>query len=205
MIKVIFLDVETTGLDTVKCGIHQLAGTIVMNDEVIDRFDYRINPFKGCEVNEEALAVSNTQALDFLKYNQEWQVIHMFTQLLEKHKSYPKNDKFYLAGWRVTEFDIKFLQSFFERNSLSKEIFDSYFWSNPIDVKTLATIRLMKERSYMKSFRLASVAKYLGVEVEESKLHTAAYDAYLCRKVYEIVNDVHVKDKKILKKRNKNV
>lgn len=183
MTKIIFLDVETTGLDPLKCGMHQLAGEVVVNDEVVDRFEYKINPFKGCEVSKEALEVSNTQALDFLKYNQEWQVIHMFTQLLDKHKSYQKIDKFYLAGWRAPEFDVKFLNSFFKRASKEEE-FKNYFWSSPIDVKTLATQHLIKERPQMPHFHLVDVAKFLGVEVDETKLHSAEYDAYLCRRVY---------------------
>lgn len=203
--KIIFFDTETTGLDPVKCGMHQLAGEIVINDEVVNRFDYRINPFKGCEVDSESLKISNTDSLDFLKYHKEWQISFMFSDLIQKHLDYKnKQDKFFLAGWRAPEFDVKFLKAFFERDSLLKAFFDSYFWSNPIDVKTLATHHLMHERQHMNSFSLAPVAKHLGIEVEESKLHTAAYDAYLCRRVFEIVSDVRVKDKKVLKKRNNN-
>lgn len=202
MTKIIFFDTETTGLDPVKCGMHQLAGEIVINDEVVNRFDYRINPFKGCEVDSEALKISNTSSLDFLKYHKEYQVSFMFSDLLNKYLDYKnKQDKFFLAGWRVPEYDVKFLQSFFERNFSLKEVFNSYFWSNPIDVKTLATNHLIQERQYMNSFSLAPVAKHLGIEVKESELHKAAYDAYLCRKVFEIVTSVRVNEKKVLKKR----
>lgn len=186
--KLLFFDVETTGLDPKVHGIHQLAGEIMIDDEVVDKFEYRINPFKGCEVNSEALAISNTSSLDFLKYHKEYQVSFMFSDLLNKHLDYKnKQDKFFLAGWRAPEFDVKFLQSFFERNSLLKEVFDSYFWSNPIDIKTLATQYLIEQRPQMRHFHLVDVAEYLGIGVEESKLHSAAYDAYLCRKVYEIL------------------
>lgn len=186
MTKIIFLDTETTGLDPKVNGMHQLAGDIVIDGVVVDRFDYKINPFKGCEVSSEALAVSNTRSLDFLKYHKEYQVSFMFSDLLNKHLDYKnKKDKFFLAGWRLPEFDVKFLQAFFERNSLLKEVFNSYFWSSPIDVKTLATQYLIEQRPEMPHFHLVYVAKYLGVEVDESQLHSAAYDAYLCRMVYE--------------------
>ena len=188
MKKIIFFDTETTGLDHKVHGMHQLAGEIVINNEVVDQFEYKITPFKGCEVDREALAVSKTRSLDFLKYHKEYQVSFMFSDLLNQYLDYknPK-DKFFLAGWRVAEFDAKFLQAFFERNALLKDVFGSYFWSNPIDVKTLATQYLLDKRIEMPSFTLASVAQYLGIEVDESKLHSSTYDAYLCRIVYEIV------------------
>lgn len=186
MTKILFFDTETTGLDPKVNGMHQLAGEIVINDEVVDRFEFKINPFKGCVVNREALAVSNTSSLDFLRYNKEFQVSFMLSDLLNRHLDYKnQQDKFFLAGWRAPEFDVKFLQAFFERNYLLKGVFDSYFWSNPIDVKTLATQYLIEKRPKMPHFHLVDVAKYIGVEIDESKLHSAAYDAYLCRRVYE--------------------
>lgn len=185
MSKIIFFDTETTGLDPLKCGMHQLAGEVVVNDEVVDKFDYRINPFKECEVSYVALAISNTKALDFLKYNQEFQVLYMFTEKIYKYKEHTKaKDKLFLATWaRDPAFDVKFLKAFFERNK-NTSTFESLFWSNFIDVKSLATHYLQERRHDIESFNLASVAKYLGIEVDESKLHSAMYDAYLCRMVY---------------------
>jgi DNA polymerase-3 subunit epsilon len=186
--KLLFFDVETTGLDPKVHGIHQLAGEIVINDKVVDKFEFRINPFKGCEMDSDALAVSNTNCLDFLKYHKEFQVSVMLSGVLNKHLDCrSKKDKFFLAGWRAPEFDGKFLQAFVDRSPLLYGNFNSYFWDNPIDVKTLATQYLMERRPEMESFSLAPVAKYLGIEVDESKLHSAVYDAYLCRTVYEVL------------------
>lgn len=200
MIKIIFFDTETTGLDSKIHGMHQLAGDIIIDHQLVDRFDYRINPFKECEIDKEALKISNTSCLDFMRYNKEFQVQYMLNELATKHLNYAdKTDKFFLAGWRAPEFDVKFLQAFFNRNS-SKEVYDSYFWSNPIDVKSLASQYLINERHKIVSFSLAPIARYLGVEVDESQLHKGSYDAYLCRKVYEIVTDTRIVDKKILRK-----
>jgi len=187
MKKILFFDVETTGLDWRVNGIHQLAGEIVINNEVVDFFDLRINPFNGCEIDKRALDVSNTKQSDFKQYRSEEDIYFVLYELLERHVNYKnKKDKFFLAGWRAPEFDVKFLQALFERNA-PDGIFSSYFWNNPIDVKVLATQYLLNERADMESFSLAAAAKHLGVEVAESKLHSAAYDAYLSRMVYEIV------------------
>lgn len=39
----------------------------------------------------------------------------------------------------------------------------------------------------MENFQLRSVAKYLGIEVDETKLHDAKYDIYLTLEIYKIV------------------
>lgn len=193
MTKIIFFDTETTGLDCKVHGVHQLAGEIVINDKLIAWFDYKIKPFKECRIDEKALEVSNTSVLRMMTYNKEFQVAFMFTELISKHLDYKnKKDKFFLATWAQDPgFDVKFLKAFFERNGKA-DSFDTYFWSNAIDVKTLATQYLINERHKIASFSLASIARYLGVEVDESQLHKASYDAYLCRKVYEIVTSTRI-------------
>ena len=62
--------------------------------------------------------------------------------------------------------------------------FGSYFWSNSIDVMVLATLRLLGVRPTMENFKLMTVAKTVGVQIDESKLHDAMYDIYLTREIY---------------------
>jgi DNA polymerase III alpha subunit (gram-positive type) len=184
--KILFFDTETTGLDSKVHGIHQLAGEVVFNDEVIETFDYRIKPFKGCKIDPKALEISRTSRSDLSKYQPEEDALFDFQGTINNCIAPHLNDRIFLAGWRVPEFDNKFLQALFERHNAMAD-FKSFFWSNPIDVKTLATQYLIDKRTEMESFSLVSVAKYMGIEVDESKLHSAAYDAYLSRIIYNIV------------------
>lgn len=202
MKKIIFFDTETTGLDPKINGMHQLAGEVVINNKVVEKFNYKINPFKGCITEKKALEVSNTSLLDFFKYNEEFQVHYQFTTMLEKYiDPEDKRDRCFLAGWRAPEFDVRFLQSFLKRNNV-QGAYQKYFWTNTIDIKTLATQHLLDKRRVIDSFSLAPVAQHLGVEVDVSLLHTAAYDAFLCRKVYEVVTDTKITNR-VLKKRLK--
>lgn len=184
--KILFIDTETTGLDPDVNGIHQLAGEIMINGIVTGDFNYYLSPFDNCRIDEDALKVSDTSTFDLLIYPPEQDVFIDFYRHVKHYLTDAPNDKIFLAGWRLPEFDIKFIKALFDRNNASAA-FKTLFWSNPIDIKVLATQYLINRRQEMTSFSLESVAGYLDIKVDSTKLHSASYDAYLCRKVYEIV------------------
>lgn len=51
----------------------------------------------------------------------------------------------------------------------------------------LATAYLLNQREQMENFKLATVAKQLGIEVVDESLHDAFYDIYLTKAIYDIV------------------
>ena len=61
--KFLLYDTETTALDTKKCGLHQLSGLIIEYEDlefkILDKFDYRIQPFKGKSVVQSAVDIGN--------------------------------------------------------------------------------------------------------------------------------------------------
>lgn len=186
-VKMLFFDIETTGKDPQKHGIHQLSGDIVIDDEVKESFRFNIRPFKECEIDPEAMKVSNTTALDLIKYQKEDTAFYSFKNKIESYLDWNnKKDRFFLVGWRNPGFDDRFLEALFERHGNSKS-FRSLFWNNSIDVKVMATVYLRDKRHEMESFSLAPVARYLGIEVNEAKLHDSGYDTYLTRKVFDVV------------------
>jgi DNA polymerase-3 subunit epsilon len=70
--------------------------------------------------------------------------------------------------------------------------FGSWFYAGALDVMVLASQYLIKRRKNMPDFKLKSVAKELGIEVDETKLHDAEYDIYLTRAVYMIVTGLEI-------------
>ncbi len=56
--KLIFIDVETTGIECPETGLIQLAGIVEIDGEEKQRFDFRNRPFPEDEIAEEALAVN---------------------------------------------------------------------------------------------------------------------------------------------------
>lgn len=51
----------------------------------------------------------------------------------------------------------------------------------------LATPFLAEARSQMPNFKQGTVAKYLGIPVDDTKLHDALYDIEICKAIYDKV------------------
>lgn len=186
MIKRLFYDLETTGLDENKHAIHQLSGMIEINNIVVLNFDIKIRPWDGAILEAEALAVGNVTKEQIMAYPSVLDAYTTFTNMMSKHvdKFNPK-DKFYLVGFNNIHFDDRWLRRLFEMNG--DKYFNSWFWADSQDVKPLASKYLENVRKTMPNFRLQTVAKTLGIEVDQDKLHEASYDVYLTREAYHIV------------------
>lgn len=182
--KYLFLDCETTGTDENQNGIHQLSGCIVINNVVLETFDFRIRPFEGCVIEEQALEINNLKPEDLYteEYLEEGIVYKMFVNILDKYcNKYDKKDKFFLVGYNV-HFDKNFLYKFFTRNN-DNYLF-SYIWGNHIDVMVLATNALKDRRTMMVDFKQGNVAKFLGFDIKEDNLHDSMYDIFVCIGLY---------------------
>lgn len=184
--KLLFYDMETTGLDIEKHGVHQISGRVVIDGAIIETFDFKVAPHDGAEYDPDALAVGNVTKEAVEVYSPMAEVFDKFIDMLNKYvNKYDKKDKFFLVGYNNRHFDDQFLRKWFERND--SKYFGSYFWSNSFDCLVLATPFLASKRYLMVDFKQATVAQELGIGIEENKLHDAAYDIDLCAKIYDKV------------------
>lgn len=185
--KVLFFDLETTGTLVNKHGIHQLSGSVVIDGETKESFDLRVQPNPKAEITQEALDVAGVTKEQILAYPPMGEIYRKFTAMLDKYVSkYDKKDKFFLAGYNNASFDNQFLRAWFLQNN--DKYFGSYFWSNSIDIMVMATPYLASKRAEMENFKQGTVAKTLGIQVDDSKLHDALYDIEICRAIYDIVS-----------------
>lgn len=184
MKKLFFFDLETTGLDYTKHGIHQISGEIVINGVTKESFDFKVQPFAGSIIEEEALKVAGVtkdQILSYPPMNEVyWQIVKMLSKYVDK---YNRTDKFFLVGFNNSAFDNDFFRSFFDRNG--DKYFGSWFWSNSFDVMVLATPVLAEKRPLMPNFKLATVAEWMGIIVDSEKLHDAGYDIFLTKAIFD--------------------
>lgn len=184
--KILFYDIETTGTRFWKNSIHQLSGAVVIDGEVKETFDFRVRPNPNAIIEQEALDVAGVTKEQIMQYEPMDVVYKKFVELLGKYvDKFKRNDKFYLAGYNNAPFDNQFLRAWFVQNN--DKFFGSWFWSNSIDVMVMATQYLINKRPEMENFKLSTVAKYCGIDVEAESLHDALYDITLTMKVYNKV------------------
>lgn len=184
--KLVFFDLETTGTNPGKHGIHQISGQIVIDGVIKETFDFHVQPTPRAMIEDEALKVGGVTREQILAYPPMQQVYQEFVAMLGKYvDKFNKKDKFFLVGYNNAAFDNQFLRGFFLQNG--DVYFGSWFWSNSIDVMVLASAYLATRRPEMENFKLSTVAKTLGIVVNDDSLHDAMYDIELTKAVFDIV------------------
>ena len=130
--KLLFFDLETTGTNPARHGIHQISGMIEIDGVERERFDFKVRPNPKAEVLAEALAVGGVTREQIESYPPMEDVYRDFVGMLGRYvNKFNKADKFFLVGYNNAAFDNQFLRGFFLQNGDS--YFGSWFWSNSID------------------------------------------------------------------------
>ncbi len=186
--KEFFFDLETTGVKYWKNGIHQIAGAIVIDGTLTEEFNFKVRPNPNATIEEEALSIAGVTKQQIMQYPPMEDVYNSLIALLGKYiDKYDKYDKFFLIGYNNSSFDNQFLRAFFTQNG--DNYFGSWFWSSQIDVMVLAAFELMSERAKMENFKLMTVAKQIGLSIDETKLHDASYDIQLTIQIYNAIQE----------------
>lgn len=184
--KLLFFDLETTGTNPAKNGIHQISGMIEIDGVVKEEFDYHVQPNPRAIIEDAALVVGGVTREQVMSYPPMNVIYDQFVKMLSKYvDKYDTKDKFFLVGYNNAAFDNQFLRGFFLQNG--DKYFGSWFWVNSIDVMVMATVALAARRAAMENFKLSTVAAAMGIEVKTDKLHNAMYDIYLTRGIYAII------------------
>lgn len=184
--KLLFFDLETTGTNPARNGIHQISGQIVIDGKKVEDFDFHVQPNPKAVIEEQALSVAGVTREQVLAYPSMGEVYKQLVAMLGKYvDKFNKKDKFFLVGYNNAAFDNQFLRGFFLQNG--DNYFGSWFWANSIDVMVLASHHLASRRHEMENFKLATVAKFMGINVDDAALHDAFYDIYLTREIYKLM------------------
>ena len=185
--KLFFYDLETTGLNPARHGVHQISGIITINGEVKEKIDLKVRPNPKAAIEQPALDVGNVTREQILAYPKMDVVFSELTAILSKYvDKFNKQDKLHLVGYNIMGFDNDFFRGFWIQNG--DKYFGSMFWSDSIDVMALASNEFRDSRSEMVNFKLATVAEKCGIHVDETKLHDASYDIYLTMEIFKFVN-----------------
>lgn len=186
MSKLFFYDLETTGTNPGRNGIHQISGEIVIDGKSVETFDFKVQPNPKAQVEDAALAVGGVTREQIMAYPPMGQVYTQLVTMLAKYvNKYDKTDKFHLVGYNNRGFDDNFFRGFFLQNG--DNYFGSWFWADSIDVLVLASTFLADRRAELPNFKLATVADFLGIDTTAGKLHDASFDIYVTKAVFDFI------------------
>ena len=181
--KILFGDIETTGLNPEIHGIHAIGSIIDIDGRIASTYSSNKQPFKGCKVEEKALKVSGITWNDIVKYPHDEVVFASFYEHVNVFADPAGIEKIYIAGYNSQDMERPFLMKWYERHGAS-EIYKSTFHIATLDVMVLAAKYFYDKGMSPVSYAQQNIADLLGISYDRSKLHNAAYDTQLTRDIY---------------------
>ncbi len=183
--KVIFVDTETGGIDPNKVSILTFNALVCEFKEsgsfkILDSLNLKLKPDDGCyHVNAEALAING---IDLVEHNKEAISIADGNLKLYRYlRDHTTKERMVCVGQHI-HFD---LEHMFMSGLIEERKFYTFMDKKVIDILTLASMAmLMGLIPRNQSCKLKDLAKYLGVPVDEKKLHDASYDNELAANVF---------------------
>jgi len=180
MTKTLYLDTETTGLDSLKHGLIQLALIVDIDGEIQEEKNWHIRPFKGDLVANEALEVNGLTMEDLKGFPPADEVFKELLKFLGQYvDKFDRNDKFYPAGYNVS-FDMGFLKRFFDKSG--DQYFGSWFNGKQIDPLPWLIMLDWTGKLSLPNYRLAMVCEHFGIPLRE-KAHDALADIRATREI----------------------
>jgi DNA polymerase-3 subunit epsilon len=176
--KILWLDLETTGLDPRRNDIIELAA-IVEIDTTCEEFHTFLRPIAWENIDQEALAVHGIPIEEVEAAPSAQEAHSSFTTFLSQYVNrYNRDDKFVIAGYNVG-FDTDFLREFFKK--CNDKYYGSYFFWPTRDVKnSVAEAILTGLRA--PNYKLSTMCETCGIELKEA--HNALYDIRATRALY---------------------
>ena len=187
MKKVLWLDVETTGLDCRKHGLREVGFIIEIDGVEVDKGVFKINPFtyttKDVEIDDYALEISKVSIEDLESYDRS---SYCFKELMKKLVKYvnvnDKNDCFVIAGYN-TAFDIGFIKEWFKEMGLLDSYKDLFHYKS-LDVFSIVFALRHLGINSAENDKLETMCNYFGIGIEA---HNALSDIEATKKLYELI------------------
>lgn len=181
-----YIDFETTSKYYWQGCIHQIGGIIEIDGVEKEKFEFKVKPHPAAIIEQEALEVGGVtlEIINGPAYFTQAEVYSALVSMMGKYvDKFDKKDKFYVVAYNGASFDMNFFRSFFIQ--CGDKYFGSWFWSVCIDPMILAGQYLIQERADMENFQQKTVAKHMGIIIDETRLHDAVYDVEVMREIYK--------------------
>jgi len=187
--KILWFDVETTGLDAKKNDIITFAGIIEIDGKIVDEIYLKMQPHNWETIDNSALEVNGITREELKTFQSPDEAHKKLISFLSKNVNrYNKFDKYQPAGYNVT-FDMQFLAEFFKK--CNDKYFGSWIDYHKLDVATLVMFFKLKGLLKLEKYRLTYVAEALNIPL---MAHDAKEDIMATREIfYKLLNKVEIK------------
>lgn len=180
MLKTLYFDTETTGLNPRKHSIIQFAAIVEYDGEEVDSIDVRMQPFEEAIIDEYAMEKIGITPEDLFGYMEHHEGFLEVQRFLDKHcNKFDKSDKMYPCGYNA-RFDMEFLNEFFKYNG-EKYGVGSYFYWKMIDPLPLLHIMDWKGKISLENYKLETVCNHFKIPLD--KVHDGAADIKATRQL----------------------
>lgn len=182
-LKVLWVDIESTGLDPSFNEIIQLSGFLEIDEKRIEGFDIKMRPNHPERASEEALEKQNLSVEDIMKYPlSQKEGYDKFMKVLDKHiDRFDKTDKINIAGYNCG-FDRKFIDAMFKTNN--NDFVGAYFWFEMLDCLPLVMLFKIVGKYKGENLKLETVCEEFGLPFKVGTCHNSLYDIVQTRKLF---------------------
>jgi len=189
--KRLWLDVETTGVDSLIHGVVQIAGMIEVDQKIVQTFNFTCRPVKNKHIEPKSLEIIGKTKSEILAYPDPKKVASSLMGILnEADEKYHPGRKFTICGYN-TGFDIDFLRIWFSEN-MQMEFMYIQNW-RPVDVLAFARIIVFwgdKKLNKLGNFRLGTLCALYDIPINA---HDALSDITATRSLWIKLQSVVIK------------
>lgn len=182
IMKILYYDLETTGLDHKQHAPIQFAGLLEIDGQLEMELNYTMKPYPDDLIDRRALEVNGRTMEEIQTFDDPTEVLGWILERLGAHVNIrDRSDQIFLCGYNNIHFDDQFMREWFIKARRPQYDFMNHFWNESLDMRVLCAAALARERKDMPNFKLVTVARHFGIEVDDAKAHEAMYDAELVR------------------------
>ncbi len=175
----LFIDLETTGVEPGKHGVVQIAGIIEIDGKIAEEFEFKSRLFPGQVSEPQALQVIGRTAEEIAGYPEPRLAYEGLAGIFNKYiDRYDKTDKLHMAG-QNPRFDYDFLTAFFQNNG--NQFLYAYIQFHLIDLMAATALFQAAGKMKVPNMKLETVSSYFGIQY---KAHDAKEDVRVTRELY---------------------
>jgi len=183
MSLLLYIDVESTGLNPKTAGLTQVSAIIVRDGEEVSRINLHINPYtynRDITVSKKALNITNKTVSELKTYTDSTVAMIKFTKWLNCYRDL--GEYYTVIAYRAT-FDVGMLEAWFKDIFKDSKRFYDYVEYKILDVLQLVLFMDLYGLLYeIKNHKLITICEYYGIELDA---HDSMNDIIATRQLHK--------------------